>query len=52
MQLIGADGTVTGIVNAVLTNTTNGAAYNLKGERVDADAKGVVIMNGKKTLVK
>ena len=32
--------------------TVNGEAYNLSGQRVGKDYKGIVIVNGKKVLVK
>lgn len=49
--VIDDDNTVTGI-NAVSTATANGQAYNLAGQRVAANAKGIVIMNGKKFINK
>lgn len=40
-------------INAVETvNTENGIAYNLAGQRVNRNAKGIVIINGKKMIVK
>ena len=39
-----------GIVNAA--EKTNGAIYNLAGQKVNADFKGIVIMNGKKMIQK
>ena len=47
-QLGGADG-----IKSVKTITpATGAIYNLKGQKVDASYKGIVIMNGKKYLQK
>lgn len=45
------DDEVSGISN-VTTNVENNAAYNLAGQRVNANAKGIVIINGKKYLNK
>lgn len=41
-----------GIQNAVKPVVENGIRYNLAGQRVDENYKGVVIMNGKKYVVK
>lgn len=41
-----------GIQNVVKPVVENGIRYNLAGQRVDENYKGVVIMNGKKFIVK
>lgn len=46
-----SDDDATGI-NAVSNSTKNAARYNLSGQRVGNDYKGIVIENGKKYLVK
>ena len=45
----GADG-----INNIVNDNTNGSAviYNLAGQRVSKDFKGIVIMNGKKAVMK
>lgn len=43
------DGAATGINSAVATKL-NGAAFNLMGQKVSANAKGIVIINGKKVV--
>lgn len=45
----GATGINTSIKNV---ETVNGPIYNLQGQRVDSNYKGIVIMNGKKVVVK
>lgn len=45
-------GNPSGVNEVTIDNTLNGAAYNLAGQRVGAGAKGIVIRNGKKVLVK
>lgn len=45
------DNEVDGISN-VTTTAENGAVYNLAGQRVNANAKGIVIVNGKKYINK
>lgn len=47
------DGTATG-VNSIITDKANtiDVRFNLAGQRVGKDYKGVVIVNGKKMLVK
>ena len=41
----------TGIRSAISTKTTkNGIRYNLSGQKVNADYKGIVIVDGKKVL--
>ena len=39
-------------INAVKLNAENGATYNLAGQRVSKDYKGIVIVNGKKMVNK
>ena len=39
-------------INAVVNNAENGIRYNLAGQRVGNDYKGIVIVNGKKYLRK
>lgn len=41
---------VTGISNINATPNTNGAIYNLAGQRVDENYRGIVIKNGKKVM--
>lgn len=45
-------GTPSGISNVVTNNTVSTATYNLAGQRVSNDYKGIVIKNGKKYIVK
>ena len=46
-------GTVTGISDVKVTKTaTSGKLYNVAGQRINKDAKGIVIKDGKKFLVK
>lgn len=45
-------GSSSGIQNVVKPVVENGIRYNLAGQRVDENYKGVVIMNGKKYVVK
>lgn len=42
----------TGIQGVKIVNAENDAIFNLAGQRVDANYKGVVIMNGKKVILK
>lgn len=42
----------TGIAPVKAVNTQSSTIYNLAGQRVDANYKGVVIMNGKKVVIK
>lgn len=42
----------TGIQNVISPVVDNGIRYNLAGQRVDENYKGVVIMNGKKIIIK
>ncbi|MBQ9232026.1 MAG: hypothetical protein IJ190_12760 [Prevotella sp.] len=46
------DGLSTGISEAKKAQSTDSAIYNLNGQRVSADYKGVVIKNGKKVVMK
>ena len=39
-------------IQAMKTNRTDGAAYNLAGQRVGASYKGVIIKNGRKYIVR
>ena len=41
-----------GIQGVKIVNAENDAIFNLAGQRVDANYKGVVIMNGKKVILK
>ena len=41
-----------GIENVVSSNNTSSAAYNLAGQRVSNDYKGIVVKNGRKYLAK
>ncbi len=50
--LVNADGSVTGIGQVKLIMNEDGASYNLKGERITKNTKGVVIKNGKKIYIK
>lgn len=43
---------VTGIISVSEDKTQNAEIYNLSGQRVTREAKGIVIQNGKKILVK
>lgn len=40
----------TGIQNAMRSSQTSTAAYNLAGQQINADAKGIIIKNGKKFI--
>lgn len=46
------DTNTTGINGVTVEPANNGAAFNLAGQRVNAEAKGIIIRNGKKMLVK
>lgn len=46
------DGTTTAISNVATQNTANSVAYNLAGQRVNANQKGIVIVNGMKRINK
>ena len=41
-----------GISSVVKSNTVNAASYNLAGQRVSGDYKGIVVKNGRKYVVK
>ena len=44
--------TITGITDVKVNKQQNDAIYNIAGQRVANDYKGLVIKNGKKYLVK
>lgn len=44
--------TTTGVQRPDYYQTSNGSWYNLAGQRVDTDYKGIVIINGKKVVMK
>lgn len=47
------EGVISGIANVVASKPmNNGAIYNLAGQKVDKNYKGIVIMNGKKFIQK
>lgn len=50
LALIGGNGT--GITNITAAETADAPAYNIAGQRVNADAKGLIIKNGKKFVNK
>lgn len=52
MSIIINDTQETDGINAVVNNTENGVRYNLAGQKVGNDYKGVVIVNGKKYVRK
>lgn len=39
-------------INAIKAAAVNGAAFNIAGQKVNADAKGIIIVNGKKQVNK
>ena len=41
-----------GISNVVVNNTVSTATYNLAGQRVSNDYKGIVVKNGRKVMNK
>ena len=47
-----ADNTTTAIENVSRKSATSDRCYNLNGQRVDANMKGIVIVNGKKMINK
>jgi len=51
-HLISYEAPATGIQNLTIDTDDNAPMYNLKGERVDANYRGVVIKGGKKTIQK
>jgi len=50
--VFGDEESETTAINAVTTAVENGVRYNLAGQKVGADYKGIVIVNGKKYLRK
>ena len=46
------EGEETDGIKAVSTKVENGVRYNLAGQKVGADYKGIVIVNGKKYMRK
>ena len=50
--IFSGENTATGIATVDSENEFNGAMFNLAGQRVGKDYKGIVIRNGKKFLVK
>ena len=46
------EGEETDGIKAVSTTVENGVRYNLAGQKVGADYKGIVIVNGKKVIIK
>jgi len=51
-KFIGIDGDATGISSVTPNKGLSGVRYNVSGQRVGANYKGIVIENGKKYLVK
>ena len=47
-----ADGPISGITGVKAAVKADGAIYNLAGQKVDKSYKGLVIMNGKKVVLK
>ena len=47
---VSVDNSAAGISNSIATTETKAAVYNLRGQRVDADYKGIVVKNGRKIL--
>ena len=45
-------GVTTNISEPVLQPTTDQPMYNVAGQRIGKDYKGIVVINGKKTVVK
>ena len=52
VKVLGSDTYSLGINNVVNNNTASTVTYNLAGQRVSDEYKGIVIKNGKKLLVK
>ena len=50
IKLTGIKGSTSGISNISATATRNSASYNLSGQKVDANYKGIVICNGRKII--
>lgn len=49
---VSVDNSAAGISNSIATTETKAAVYNLRGQRVDAAYKGIVIKNGRKQVQK
>ena len=49
---VSVDNSAAGISNSIATTETKAVVYNLRGQRVDADYKGIVIKNGRKQVQK
>jgi hypothetical protein len=49
---VSVDNSDAGISNSIATTETKAAVYNLRGQRVDAAYKGIVIKNGRKQVQK
>lgn len=47
---VSVDNSAAGISNSIATTETKAAVYNLRGQRVDAAYKGIVVKNGRKIL--
>lgn len=47
---VSVDNSAAGISNSIATTETKAVVYNLRGQRVDADYKGIVVKNGRKIL--
>lgn len=47
---VSVDNSAAGISNSIATTETKAVVYNLRGQRVDAAYKGIVIKNGRKIL--
>jgi hypothetical protein len=50
IKLTGIKSSTSGISNISATATRNSASYNLSGQKVDANYKGIVICNGRKII--
>jgi hypothetical protein len=51
-KILTVNGNPAGINNVEMNKSYNGAIYNLAGQKVGNDYKGIVIMNGKKFMQK
>lgn len=49
---VSVDNSAAGISNSIATTETKAVVYNLRGQRVDAAYKGIVIKNGRKQVQK
>lgn len=47
---VSVDNSAAGISNSIATTETKAVVYNLRGQRVDAAYKGIVVKNGRKIL--